>query len=140
MGGHHNRRSAVDPTGLVVTEWGVCTLAVSHSRKARPSNRKVVGGRGRYGKNVRKALEYVLSRCTQTGFISDDSKAHGPMYGHGFATLFLAEVYGMTHNKQLREKLEKAVRLIRSLFSSFQLFAKTGTVPVYGSSLGSNGP
>src|SRR5262249_36617350 len=41
---------------------------------------------------------------------------HGPMYGHGFATLFLAEVYGMVHDKGLRQevhdKLRRAVRLI----------------------------
>jgi hypothetical protein len=38
------------------------------------------------------------------------------MYGHGFATLFLAEVSGMVHDKALREevnsKLHKAVQLI----------------------------
>lgn len=69
--------------------------------------------RGKYGKNVEKALEFILSRCESTGFIvSRDSEYHGPMYGHGFATLFLAEIYGMTHQKQVRKKLEKAVRLI----------------------------
>ena len=34
------------------------------------------------------------------------------MYGHGFATLFLAECYGMTQRADLREKLTKAVKLI----------------------------
>ena len=34
------------------------------------------------------------------------------MYGHGFATLFLAEVYGSTRETTLREKLRRAVRLI----------------------------
>ena len=37
---------------------------------------------------------------------------HGPMYGHGFATLFLGEVYGMTGDDKVREKLQMAVRLI----------------------------
>jgi hypothetical protein len=40
----------------------------------------------------------------------------GPMYGHGFATLFLGEVYGMAHKKELRQKLrgtlKRAVDLI----------------------------
>jgi hypothetical protein len=36
------------------------------------------------------------------------------MYGHGFATMFLAEVYGMTMRGELREKLETAVELIVS--------------------------
>ena len=34
------------------------------------------------------------------------------MYGHGFATLFLAEVYGMWPDSRVREKLVRAVRLI----------------------------
>jgi prenyltransferase beta subunit len=34
------------------------------------------------------------------------------MYGHGFATLFLGEVYGMTQDEDVKEKLQKAVRLI----------------------------
>ncbi len=34
------------------------------------------------------------------------------MYGHGFATLFLAECYGMTMRADIREKLSKAVNLI----------------------------
>ena len=38
---------------------------------------------------------------------------HGPMYGHGFATLFLGEVYGMTGDESVKEKLQKAVRLIQ---------------------------
>jgi uncharacterized protein YfaS (alpha-2-macroglobulin family) len=34
------------------------------------------------------------------------------MYGHGFATLYLAEVYGMSPRPDLRDKLERAVELI----------------------------
>ncbi|HEX7379566.1 MAG TPA: prenyltransferase/squalene oxidase repeat-containing protein [Pirellulales bacterium] len=35
-----------------------------------------------------------------------------PMYGHGFATLFLAETYGMSAKAEIRERLAKAVDLI----------------------------
>src|SRR5205085_8023940 len=35
-----------------------------------------------------------------------------PMYGQGFATLALAEIYGMTKRPDLRTKLENAVQLI----------------------------
>ena len=31
------------------------------------------------------------------------------MYGHGFATLALAELYGMTHRADVRPKLEDAL-------------------------------
>lgn len=68
-------------------------------------------GRGRYGENVERALEFVLSQATESGLIAADT-SHGPMYGHGFATLFLGEVYGQTHDPRVREVLLKAVRLI----------------------------
>tara|TARA_R110002095_G_scaffold48063_5_gene42792 strand:- start:2629 stop:3666 length:1038 start_codon:yes stop_codon:yes gene_type:complete len=70
-------------------------------------------GRGKYGAQVQKTVEFILASCKPSGYIiSPDSISHGPMYGHGFATLFLAEVYGMTHSKDVRQKLEKAVELI----------------------------
>jgi hypothetical protein len=34
------------------------------------------------------------------------------MYGHGFATLFLAEIYGTTNKEEVRPALERAVKLI----------------------------
>ena len=34
------------------------------------------------------------------------------MYSHAFATLFLAEIYGMTHREDVRKKLQKAVDFI----------------------------
>lgn len=77
-----------------------------------------VPGRGKYAANVSKGLDYVLSCVTDTGLIAGDS-ANGPMYGHGFATLFLGEAYGMTRGggetaqaDKLHEALVKAVRLI----------------------------
>lgn len=71
-----------------------------------------VPGRGRYGKNVDLALKFVLdSTADESGLICAET-SYGPMYGHGFATLFLAEVYGMSPRPEVREKLRKAVRLI----------------------------
>ncbi|HEY0007518.1 MAG TPA: prenyltransferase/squalene oxidase repeat-containing protein, partial [Tepidisphaeraceae bacterium] len=69
-------------------------------------------GRGRYGREVQACLNYVLSACNESGLIASDM-SHGPMYGHGFATLFLGEVYGMTGDENVKEKLQKAVRLIQ---------------------------
>ncbi len=70
-------------------------------------------GRGPFGVNVEKALAYVLENTSTSGFISVANAAtHGPMYSHGFGALFLAEAYGMSHKPELREKLEKAIRLI----------------------------
>lgn len=75
-------------------------------------------GRGEYGEAVRKGLEYVLSHQAENGmFVADSS--HSPMYGHGFAALFVGEVYGMTAGgadtrlaQRCHEGLVRAVRLI----------------------------
>jgi hypothetical protein len=72
-------------------------------------------GRGPYGEQIQRATDYVLAASRSSGFITvAEGQSHGPMYGHGFATLFLAEVYGMSPRPEIRERLEKAVRLIVS--------------------------
>ena len=68
-------------------------------------------GRGKYGDNVQKCLDFVLASCQESGLIASDN-SHGPMYGHGFATLFLGEIYGMTRDENVKEKLQKAVKLL----------------------------
>ncbi len=67
--------------------------------------------RGSYGQVVDNALGFVLSHRSESGLLAAET-SHGPMYGHGFATLFLAEVYGMTNRVETREALRRAVRLI----------------------------
>ena len=70
-------------------------------------------GRGRYGANVNRCTEYLLRQCRDDGFIAaPGGQSHGPMYGHGFATLYLAEVYGMWPGSEVRDRLAAAVRLI----------------------------
>ncbi len=68
-------------------------------------------GRGPYGVQVTRALDFVLDHASESGLLAAETY-HGPMYGHGFATLFLAEVYGMTPRPDARETLRRAVRLI----------------------------
>ena len=68
-------------------------------------------GRGAYGGVVQRGLDFVLDHATESGLIAADT-SHGPMYGHGYATLFLGEVYGMSGDPRVREALLKAVRLI----------------------------
>ena len=68
-----------------------------------------VPGRGEYGAIVERGLEFVLSAVDDDGFITlYDTR----MYSHAFGTLFLAEIYGMTHRQDVREKLQKAVDFI----------------------------
>ena len=52
-------------------------------------------GRGEYGDNVARALDFVLANSSEIGLLAAET-SHGPMYGHGFAALFLGEIYGMT--------------------------------------------
>lgn len=87
---------------------GVCSLAglafMSHGS---------MPGRGPFGKNVTKVLDFVLQNASDSGFVHvAAASSHGPMYEHGFATLFLAEAYGMSPHPKLREKLVAAVKLI----------------------------
>lgn len=68
--------------------------------------------RGSWGLVVDRALSFVLDSAQESGLIAAET-SHGPMYGHGFATLFLAEVYGMSdRDGQVREVLARAVDLI----------------------------
>lgn len=70
-------------------------------------------GRGAYGEVVTKVLRYVLDQedpAIPGYLISRQGTSHGPMYGHGFGALFLAEVYGMVHDKELRDRLRGAVK------------------------------
>jgi prenyltransferase beta subunit len=70
-------------------------------------------GRGPYGDKVQRAVDYLLDHAEASGFISvAGAMSHGPMYEHGFATLFLAEVYGMSPRDDLRDKLARAIDLI----------------------------
>lgn len=86
----------------VTSLCGMAFLAAGHTPQ-----------RGKYGRNVQKAVEFILSRVRPNGYINDEtSSTHGPMYGHGFATMFLAETYGMTPSPDIRKKLDSAVNLI----------------------------
>ena len=70
-----------------------------------------VPGRGVYGENVDRCVSFILAHGSESGLLAAET-SHGPMYGHGFATLFLAEVYGMSPDPDLRETVRKAIRLI----------------------------
>lgn len=69
-----------------------------------------VPGKGKYGANVEKAVQFILSCARETdGYIT---KYGTRMYEHGFATLFLAEVYGMTKREDVKSRLKNSAQLI----------------------------
>jgi len=71
-----------------------------------------VPGRGEYGEQVERSLDFVLSHQQESGLLAAET-SHGPMYGHGFAALFLAEIYGMNpQDRRVRDALVRAIELI----------------------------
>jgi len=68
---------------------------------------------GKYSKEIELAVEYLLSRVTKkTGLIgntNDQREQQRYMYGHGFATMFLAQVYGEEPDGARRKELEKVL-------------------------------
>ena len=68
--------------------------------------------RGRWAPRVRRLVDFLLSHVQPSGLIAATT-SHGPMYGHGFATLLLAEVYGSSHrDDDVRDALTRAIDLI----------------------------
>lgn len=62
---------------------------------------------GPFALPIKKGLDFILSQQNQsTGYIGSS------MYNHGFATLALAEAYGMVKDKRLGPALQKATMLI----------------------------
>lgn len=61
---------------------------------------------GPYATMVRRCVNYILSKQNKSsGYIGDS------MYNHGFATLALAEAYGMVRDDRIGPALQKAVAL-----------------------------
>jgi hypothetical protein len=79
--------------------------------------------RGRYYSQVRDAVGFLAKHADgSNGVISVPAEEGRSMYGHGFATLFLASVYGMEEDQKQQDKLkrilDKAVGLISASQSS----------------------
>ncbi|MCY3018001.1 MAG: terpene cyclase/mutase family protein [Planctomycetota bacterium] len=82
-------------TGLA----GMALLAAGHSP-----------GRGKYGPNVSRAIEFVLKHQDRDGLITSSSDGY-QMYGHGFAMTFLAEAYGMDSGTEFNERIKRTLNL-----------------------------
>lgn len=64
---------------------------------------------GEYGRTLERAISYIVENQRTKGVLSTGGS---PMYSHGFATLALAEAYGMHPDKKVGKALKKAVDLI----------------------------
>lgn len=71
--------------------------------------------RGPYARSISRAVNYLLNAAQPNGLIATRAESGRSMHGHGFAMLFLAEVYGMEEDerrqRQIHDVLSRAVRI-----------------------------
>lgn len=69
--------------------------------------------RGKYGKEVAKALQYVVDNAKPSGLLNE-SDGQRDMYNHGLATFVLGQAQGMTsgNDRRLNRALDNAIKLI----------------------------
>jgi hypothetical protein len=65
--------------------------------------------RGKYGDVLHRGIDFVLDCAQDDGQITANGTR---MYSHAFATLFLAEVYGMVDRADVKRTLQRSVDLI----------------------------
>jgi hypothetical protein len=72
-------------------------------------------GRGKYGRELSRALEFIISRSRPSGLLNI-ADAQRDMYNHGLATFVLGQAHGMTSSKdrKLNRVLDLALKLIAS--------------------------
>lgn len=68
---------------------------------------------GKYKEVVKKGVDWVISQSKNSGLIQNLEDGGGnAMYGHGFSTLMLSELWSHTKDSNIEEKLQKAIELI----------------------------
>ena len=64
---------------------------------------------GKYAPNIRRAVDFLLTKARPNGLIGDPHRDDRYTYGHGFATLFLSQVLGEEEDQQRREELVRVL-------------------------------
>jgi hypothetical protein len=60
---------------------------------------------GRYSKNIRQAVDYILSRSRPNGLIGDPVRDDRYTYGHGYSMLFLSQLLGEEEDESRRKEI-----------------------------------
>ena len=60
---------------------------------------------GKYAENIRRTVDYLVSRTRPNGLIGDPVRDNRYTYGHGFSLLFLSQVLGEEEDLDRRETL-----------------------------------
>jgi hypothetical protein len=118
------RAEVSDPKVKQVIEGGLDWLAHTQSRlghwtandgryptamTAMAANALLLEGstatQGKYSENIRRAVDYLVSRSNQNGLIGDPVRDDRYTYGHGFSMLFLSQVLGEEEDAARRAEL-----------------------------------
>lgn len=79
-----------------------------------------VPGRSKYTPQIRKCVDYLVKCTSKTGYINEGAirgQGGSGMHGHGYALLFLSQVYGMQDGltadeiEKLKDVITRAVRV-----------------------------
>lgn len=70
-------------------------------------------GSKEYGPVVRKAIDYLCAKQKEDGQFGDAMTQPG-VYAHGIATYAISEAYGLCRIPDLKERMEKATKIITS--------------------------
>lgn len=68
--------------------------------------------KGPYKENVQRALHWLMAHQKEDGDLTAGGSVQ--MYAHGLASIALCEAYGMTRDKQIGERAQRALRFIES--------------------------
>jgi hypothetical protein len=60
---------------------------------------------GKYAPNIRRAVDYLVSRSRRNGLIGDPTRDDRYTYGHGYSMLFLSQVLGEEEDAERRAQL-----------------------------------
>ena len=79
---------------------------------------------GPYAKNIRRTVDYLLSKFRKNGLIGDPKRDNRYTYGHGFSMLFLSQILGEEEDIDRREDLTRVLE--RAVNFSVQAQTKAG--------------
>jgi hypothetical protein len=64
---------------------------------------------GPYAQNIRRAVDYLMTRLRPNGLIGDPLSDNRYTYGHGFSMLFLSQILGEEEDRERRDELIEAL-------------------------------
>lgn len=76
--------------------------------------------RGKYWRSIRRCTEYLISKQQPNGLIAAMTEENQSMYGHGFSTTFLGEVFGTEEDERRQQDLHRVLTLAVKLTARAQ--------------------